>query len=73
MIDAVVERCAGIDVGKKFILVCVMSAAADESPKMETRTYNTTTAELQSLRDWLLSVAKWRVLCQGPWRTPSWK
>ena len=54
MIDAVVERCAGIDVGKKFILVCVMAGAADESPKTETRTYNTTTSELQSLRGWLL-------------------
>jgi transposase len=53
MIDAVVERCAGIDVGKKFILVCVMTGSADQVPATEVRTYCTTTSELESLREWL--------------------
>ena len=29
MIAAIIERCAGIDVGKKFIVVCVMTGPAD--------------------------------------------
>lgn len=53
MIDAVIERCAGIDVGKKFILVCLMTGPADQAPNMETRTFHTTTSELQSLLQWL--------------------
>lgn len=30
MIEAVIERCAGIDVGKRIIAVCVMTGAAAE-------------------------------------------
>jgi hypothetical protein len=29
MIAAVIERCAGIDVGKKVLAVCIMTGAAD--------------------------------------------
>jgi hypothetical protein len=28
MIPAIIERCAGIDVGKKFLAVCVMTGPA---------------------------------------------
>lgn len=53
MICAAVERCAGIDVGKKFLAVCVMIGALDSEPRVERRRVGTTTAELESLRDWL--------------------
>jgi hypothetical protein len=33
MIDAVIERCAGIDVGKKFILVCALYGSSHEAPR----------------------------------------
>ena len=33
MIAAVIERCAGIDVGRKFIDVCVMVGEAKRSPR----------------------------------------
>jgi len=36
MIPAVIKRCAGIDVGKKFLAVCVMTGAASEPAKVET-------------------------------------
>ncbi len=55
MIQAVIERCAGIDVGKKFLLVCVMTGAVDTEPTVEIRKFGTIVAELEALRDWLLS------------------
>ncbi len=33
MIPAVMERCAGIDVGKKFLAVCVMTGPANEEAR----------------------------------------
>src|SRR5271165_5408389 len=53
MIPAVIERCAGIDIGKKTVAVCVMTGAADREPRVEFREYGTTTGELQQLCDWL--------------------
>lgn len=55
MIPAVLERCAGIDVGKKFLIVCLMTGAADKEPSSETRRFETTNSELEKLRDWLVS------------------
>ena len=34
MINAVLERCAGIDIGKKFLVACVMAGPADGEPKL---------------------------------------
>jgi transposase len=53
MIDAVIERCAGIDVGKKFVVVCVMTGPLHEEPRTEIRKFGTIMAELEHLRDWL--------------------
>ena len=47
MIAAVIERCAGIDVGKKFIAVCVMTGPANGEARSETRIFGTTVAELK--------------------------
>jgi transposase len=54
MIEAVIERCAGIDVGKKFLVVCVMTGPLDVEPKTEIRKFGTIVAELELLRDWLI-------------------
>jgi transposase len=53
MIPAVIERCAGIDVGKKFLAVCVMTGAASDPAKAETRKFGTIRSELEKLRQWL--------------------
>jgi len=37
MISAVIERCAGIDVGKKFLAVCVMTGPPAENATAELR------------------------------------
>ena len=53
MISAAIERCAGIDVGKKFLSVCVMVGPLKGEPQVEIRKFGTIRAELQALRDWL--------------------
>src|SRR5215469_8171878 len=53
MIAAIIERCAGIDVGKKFIAVCVMTGPADGEARSETRIFGTTVAELKQARSWI--------------------
>jgi len=53
MISAIIERCAGIDVGKKFIVVCVMTGPADGEARFETRSFGTTVAELKQARTWI--------------------
>jgi transposase len=55
MIEAVIERCAGIDVGKKFLVVCIMTGPLDGEPKTEIRRFGTIVAELELLRDWLIA------------------
>ena len=32
----IIERCAGIDVGKRFLLCCVLTGAANEEPHSQT-------------------------------------
>jgi len=53
MIPAVIERCAGIDVGRKFIDVCVMIGEADAEPTQETRRFSTLNEDLERMQQWL--------------------
>jgi transposase len=53
MISAAIERCAGIDVHKKFLAVCVMVGPLEGEPRVEKRRYGTTVTELNELRGWL--------------------
>jgi len=53
MICAAVERCAGIDVGKKVLAVCVMVGPLEGEPEVERRQFQTIRADLDRLRAWL--------------------
>jgi len=53
MIAAAIERSGGIDVGKKFLAVCIMVGPLEGEPRIETRRFGTTVAERKRLRDWL--------------------
>ena len=55
MICAAVERCAGIDVGKKWLSVCIMIGPLNGEPRVEKRRYGVTVPELKRLREWLMS------------------
>jgi transposase len=54
MIEAIIERCAGIDVGKKFVVVCLMVGPLESEPRTELRKFGTIMSELEQLRDWLV-------------------
>ena len=55
MIEAVIERCAGIDVGKKFVLVCVMTGGAKDEPRTQIKKFGTIVSELDRLAAWLVA------------------
>src|SRR5437016_4171623 len=54
MLEVKVERCAGIDVNKKFVMVCVMIGLAEQKPASEVRRFGTSVPELNRLKAWLL-------------------
>lgn len=51
--DAVLERCAGLDVHQETVVACVLSGPLDRRPNQEIHTFGTTTKELLELSDWL--------------------
>jgi hypothetical protein len=53
MISAVNERCAGIDLGKRMLVVGLMTGPADQEPTEEIRHFATTTSRLAEMRNWL--------------------
>jgi hypothetical protein len=54
MLEVKVENCAGIDVGKKFLAVCVLTGPVDRKPAEEVRRFGTSVKELERLRAWLM-------------------
>jgi transposase len=71
MIPAVEERCAGIDVHKKFVMVCVLIGPADANPEPKIRRLGTCNAELRQLRDWLKELNCMHVVMEST--GPYWK
>jgi transposase len=53
-IPAVIERCAGIDVGKREIAVAIITGPADQDGEVKTRAFATTVPALEELREWLI-------------------
>src|SRR5579871_6426430 len=54
MLDVKVERCAGIDVGKKFVDVCILIGPAQRKPAEEVRRFGANVRDLEALRVWLM-------------------
>lgn len=53
--EAIFERCCGIDVHKETLTACIMIGDKGKITKKEIRTYSTMTEEIEQLRDWLKS------------------
>jgi transposase len=51
--DIMFERCAGIDVHKRTVVVCRLTRDVQGTRVAETQTFGTTTSELLRLSDWL--------------------
>jgi transposase len=53
MIAAVLEKCAGLDVHRDFVMVCLMWGPAQGEAQFELRRFGTRVPELQELKAWL--------------------
>jgi transposase len=65
MIHAVLERCAGIDVGKRTIAVCLMTGPADAEPATDIREFGTFVAQLEEMKQWLLAAGCTHVVMES--------
>ena len=51
--EAIIERCAGLDVHQATVVACVLIGEAGRKPHKEIRTFSTMTQDLEAMRDWL--------------------
>lgn len=51
--EAIVERCAGLDVHLDTVVACILYGRLDHKPKKETKTFSTTTKGLLELLDFI--------------------
>ena len=51
--EAIIERCAGLDVHQATVVACVLIGEAGRKPHKEIRTFSTMTRDLEAMRDWL--------------------
>jgi transposase len=65
MIPAILERCAGIDVGKSEVAVCLMTGQAAAEPRVEYRDFKTFTADLERMKEWLVGAGCTHVLMES--------
>ena len=52
--EAMVKKCAGLDVHQETIVACVLKGELDKKPESEIRTFGTYTKDLEELYEWLL-------------------
>ena len=53
--DVVHERCAGIDISKADVKVCIRVPGAGRRRRVQVRTFSSMTRDLLAMRDWLLA------------------
>jgi transposase len=53
-VECLVERCAGLDIGKADLKACVRVPGSRGGRRSETRTFATTSGALLGLREWLI-------------------
>ena len=53
--QALVERCCGLDVHQETVVACLLVGAPGARPTREVRTFGAVTRDLEALRDWLLA------------------
>lgn len=72
--DAVLERCAGLDVHQETVVACVLHGSLNEKPIKEIKTFSTNTKELLLLADWLIECQVTHVAMEstGIYWKPIW-
>lgn len=51
--EAIIERCCGLDVHRDSIAACLLTGKADEKPRKQLRTFGTMSHELREMAQWL--------------------
>jgi transposase len=63
--EALYERCCGLDLHKRTVVACMLTADSGTRPKKEIRTFATLTKGLLELRDWLAASGCTQVAMEG--------
>ncbi len=63
--DVLVERCCGLDVHKRTVVACLLTADPGSRPTKEIRSFATLTKGLLALRDWLAAAGCTHVAMEG--------
>lgn len=72
--DALLSRCAGLDVHQETVVACVLYGEPGQKVNKQIRTFGTTTKELLALSDWLLKMESRYVAMEstGVYWKPVW-
>src|SRR3954464_6777048 len=73
--DVLIERCAGIDIGKHEVVACVRTPApGGRSRRKQTRTFASFTGALEEMAEWFLAEGVTAVAMEatGPYWKPVW-
>src|SRR5690349_10891026 len=72
IMEATVERCAGLDIHQASVVACALVGPPGCKPRKETRSFGTSTRELEALRAWLgeLGVTHVGMESTGVYRKP---
>ena len=73
--DLIVERCAGIDIGKKEVVACVRTpASGGQGRHKEVRTFTAFTGDLEAMADWFAAEGVSEVVMEatGSYWKPVW-
>lgn len=73
--DVLIERCAGIDIGKNEVVACVRTPApGGRGRQKQTRTFTTFTGALEEMADWFAEQGVTDVAMEatGPYWKPVW-
>jgi transposase len=73
--DVVLERCAGVDIGKDAVVACVRTPGpGGRGRRKETRTFLSFTGELEAMADWFAAEGVTEVVMEatGSYWKPAW-
>jgi transposase len=74
-VDVLIERCAGIDIGKDEVVACVRTPkASGRGRQKQTRTFSAFTASLEAMADWFVAegVTEIAMEATGSYWKPVW-
>ena len=73
--ELIVERCAGVDIGKDDVVACVRTPGpGGRGRRKETRTFRSFTGELEAMADWFAAEGVTQVVMEatGSYWKPVW-